>query len=138
MAKPKKGLSSQLNLNSAVDSAFAKMSRKEQGKAIGSNPDEIDEKWINIWVDMYNKAYPGRLKKMARDVRNEIIASDITKHAELSKDSALRKGFWLPQDLCDVLEKAYPSFWTNQQHADWFCRKFPIFSYQTYTKALKR
>jgi len=105
----KKGLSSALNLDSAVDSAFAKLSKKEMGRAIGGNPDSTDRKNIRIWLDMYNKAYPGRLDRMVKDVVLEVEQSDMNKHAELSADSALRKAFWLPNDLQEVFERAYPS-----------------------------
>jgi hypothetical protein len=133
----KKGLQSVLNESSAVDSTFKKLSRKEQGKAIGGNPDETDFNHITIWIDMFEKAYPGVVLKMFNDVKVQLALSDTNKWVELSKDSEFRRLFWLPYPLQEIFERAYPSFWTNKKHAEWFCKKFPQFAFATAAKVVK-
>lgn len=105
-----------------------KLSIKEQGQQIGGNPDEWDYKNIKQLIDSYEQAYPGRLKKMKEDVVVEAALSGRTKdYGEISKDSEMRVAFWLPEDLQMVIERGYPSIWTNKKHATWFIKKFPIF-----------
>lgn len=134
--KRKKGI--QVNVGSSGDAAkLKKSSRKGLGKDIGGNPDATDEKWLTIWIDMYEKAYPGQIRRMGTDVATEMALSPLNKHAEISKDSGMRKAFWLPNDLQQVIEASYPSFWTEPRHAQWFCDKFPQFAFTTYTKATR-
>ena len=129
-----------LNPSSNFDIALAKLSVKERGKAMadGQMPDEWDYKNISKELKRYEARHPGLIARMANGVYQEILASDITKHAVLSQDSGLQKAFWLPNDLQIWLEMAYPTFWANKKHIRWFCRKFPVFAYETYTKAIKR
>lgn len=132
----KKGIT--VNVGSSSEAAaLKKMSKKELGRLQGGNPDETDEKWITIWIEMYERAYPGRIRRMISDLKVEIALSGIDKHAVVSKDSDMVKAFWLPADLQEVLEASYPSFWVNPKHARWFCRHFPQFAFITYTKATK-
>lgn len=111
----------------AEESKLGKMSVKEKGKAIGGTPDEWDKKNIQDLIDSYDKAYPGRLKAMKSDVDVETALSGRTVHGEISKESELRVGFWLPEDLQMVMEQGYPSLWTNKKHAQWFMNNFKIF-----------
>lgn len=136
MSAKRKGVTPNVSSSGEADK-LKKMSRKEIGKAQGGNPDSTDEKWITTWIDMYEKAYPGRIRRMSNDVATEVALSDINKFAEVSKDSGMRRSFWLPADLQEVLEASYPSFWTNPKHAAWFCRKFPQFAFETYAKRAK-
>jgi hypothetical protein len=131
----KRGIRS--NISESDAKGLTKKSSKQIGKDMGGNPDATDEKWIQIWIDMYDKAYPGRIRKMINDVAVEIALSDIKKHSVVSEDSEMRRAFWLPAELAEVLEASYPSFWTNQKHIRWFCRHFPQFAFDTYTKATK-
>lgn len=129
----KRGITPNVSSSGEADK-LKKLSKKEIGKNIGGNPDATDEKWIHIWIDMYEKAYPGKIGRMAKDVAVEIALTPVNKHVEISKDSEMRRAFWLPEDLQQVLEASYPSFWTNKKHAEWFCRKFPQFAFATYAK----
>jgi hypothetical protein len=36
------------------------------------------------------------------------------------------------------MELAYPTLWADPKHARWFMRKFPVFSYENYTRRIKR
>ena len=133
----KKGI--KVNVSSSGEaSALKKMSKKELGNAQHGNPDQTDEKWIQIWIKLYERAYPGRLGRMANDVATEVALSSLTKHAVVNETAGMQKAFWLPEDLQQVLEASYPSFWTNQKHIRWFCRHFPQFAFETYTKKIKR
>lgn len=131
----KRGIQS--NLSSGELSKFGKMSKKELGKSIGGNPDATDEGWIKTWVELYEKAFPGQIRRMSNDVATEIALSNVDKHAVVNKDSGMRKAFWLPENLQEVLEAAYPSFWTNPKHAQWFCDHFPQFAFATYARRVK-
>lgn len=135
MSTKRKGLTPNVS-NSGEADKLKKMSKKEIGKDIGGNPDSTDEKWIKTWIEMYEKAYPGRLKRMTNDVMTEVALSGLNKHAEVAE--GMRKGFWLPEDLQQVLEASYPSFWANPKHGQWFCKHFPQFAFETYTKRSKR
>ena len=129
--RKKRGI--KVNVGSEAEaSKLKKMSRKELGKDIGGDPDATDEKWIQIWVDMYEKAYSGKIRRMGADVATELALSSLNKNLEVSKEANMRKAFWLPDDLQQVLEASYPSFWTNPKHAEWFVRKFPQFAFKTY------
>lgn len=132
----RKGIS--INVGSSGEAAkLSKLGKKDIGKDVGGNPDATDEKWIQIWLDMYEKAYPGKIRKMSEDVKVEIALSGIKKHSVVNEGSEMRKAFWLPDDLQQVLEASYPSFWVNPKHIAWFCRHFPVFAFDTYTKRTK-
>jgi hypothetical protein len=125
-AMAKQGLKS--NLSSADEANHQKVSLKEVGQNIGGNPDKWDYENLKKLIDTYDKAFPGRLKKMKEDVMIEAALSGRTKdYGVISKDSDMRVGFWLPEDLQQVIERGYPSFWTNKKHAAWFIKKFPLF-----------
>jgi len=134
----KKGTKSVLNTSSAADSKIAKMSSKEKGKAIGGNPDETDYRNMLTFIEWHEQEHPGLIRRMRQQVEIEMRLSGLNKHAELSKDSELIKGFWLPETLQALWEKAYPSLYTNKKHAQWFCNKFPIFSFADAAKSIKR
>lgn len=124
--KHKKGI--KLNVESDSDiSQLKKLSKKELGKNTNGNPDEWDYKNLKVLIDSYNKAYPGRLKKMAEDYRTEYRLSGRNEFGVVSKDSDMRFAMWMPADLQGVIEAAYPSFWVNKKHMAWFISKFPIF-----------
>ena len=126
MAK-KKALQSNA-ASSGEETAMGKKSLKEQGKDIGGDPDEWDRKNLEMIIEIYRKAFPGRLESMANDVKVEAALSGRTKDfGEISKDSELRVGFWLPEDLQAVIERGYPSLWTNKKHAQWFMNNFKEF-----------
>jgi len=103
------------------------MGVKEKAKAIGGNPDEWDYKNLKTIIDLYDKAYPGRLKAMKTDVDVENALSGRDKFGLLSKDSDFRASMWMPADLQVVIEKGYPTLWTNNKHIAWFLKRFPIF-----------
>ncbi len=136
MSTKKRGIKSSLG-NTAKDTAFSKLSIKEKGQAIHSNPDSQDEIYINIWIELFERSYPRMIASMRRDVEKELTYSDTNKHAELNQASQLRKGFWLPEQLQQLMETAYPSFFTNKKHAEWFCRKFPVFSFEDAANRVK-
>lgn len=124
--------------NTSADTQFTKLSRKEQGKQIGENPDETDYRNMCTFIGWHEQAHPGVVKKMRKQVEIEMRLSGLNKHAELSSDSEFRKGFWLPETLQALWEKAYPSLFTNKKHAEWFCDKFPIFSFADAAKKVNR
>jgi hypothetical protein len=127
-----------LNLSSGEDTKFSKLSKKEQGKAIGGDPDDWDRQNIQQFIDMFEVYKPGLIRKMRQDVDVEMALSSTNKYAEVSKDSGMRRAFWLPDELSAVLEMGYPSFWTNPKHARWFIRHFPQFSFESSAKKSKR
>lgn len=133
MANPKKDKLGKgaPDVSSAQFSSMAKMSRKELGKTQAkSMPDEWDFENIERLLKVYDKAHPGRIKRMFDDTCTEIALSGLDKHATVSEASDMRKLFWLPEDLVEWFEKAYPSLWQEKKHAEWFTRKFPQFSFQ--------
>lgn len=136
MAK-KRGPKPTVNISSSEDTKFAKLSNKERGKNIGGDPDQWDVDNIQQFLDIYEAAHPGHIRRMMEDVKVEIALSGINKYAEVSKDSGMRKAFWLPDNFAAILEVGYPSIWTNPKHTRWFIRHFPQFAYETYTKAVK-
>lgn len=118
---------------------LAKMSVKERGKALadGDMPDGWDRKNIDAALNLYDRTHPGQIAKLANDVYAEVQASTMGKNAELGKTGVLRKGFWLPNDFQSWMELAYPSFWINKKHAEWFMKNFPVFSYANYSRRAK-
>lgn len=113
---------------SGEEASLGKLSIKEKGQQVGGNPDEWDYKNLVMLIESYEQAYPGRLKKMKEDVVMEARLSGRTKdYGVISEESEMRVAFWLPEDLQMVIEKGYPSFWTNKKHAAWFIKKFPLF-----------
>lgn len=114
--------------SSSESTQMSKKSRKEIGKEIGGNPDEWDQKNLQRLIDTYEKAFPGRLKRMKEDERVEAALSNRTKDfGVISKESDLRVAFWMPEDLQEVIERGYPSLWTNKKHIAWFLKRFPLF-----------
>lgn len=107
--------------------ALDKLSRKEIGKGIGSNPDDWDYRNIATLVEIYDKAHPGRIKRMKSDYDVEYALSARGAHGVVASQSDTRLAMWLPGDLQEVLERGYPSIWTNKKHLRWFLRKFPQF-----------
>lgn len=107
---------------------IGKRSQKEIGKDIGSVPDEWDYKNLKVLIESYEKAYPGILRKLESDAKVELALStrDNT-YSVFNKESEGRKMMWLPQELQEVLEAAYPSLWTNKDHLHWFLKRFPQF-----------
>jgi hypothetical protein len=115
-------------LSDQEKSELGSKSMKDIGKSIGSDPDEWDIKNIQAWLDFYEKAYPGRIAAMKKDIEVELALSGRTKdYGEISKDSEMRLSMWLPAGLEEIFEIAYPSFWTNKEHLAWFLRHFPQF-----------
>jgi hypothetical protein len=128
MAKKRRGITPNLNLSSSKDTDISKLSKKEMGKAVSGNPDAWDKKNIESLIDSYEMAYPGRLRRMKEDVDVELALSGRTdKFGEISKLSEFRSTMWLPADLQEVLERSYPSLWTNKDHQVWFLQNWPIF-----------
>jgi len=126
-----------LNLSSSEDTKFAKLSKKEQGQAIGGDPDDWDRQNIQQFIDMFEHYKPGLIRRMRTDVDTEIALSGTNRYAEVSKDSGMRRAFWLPDELSAIIELGYPSFWTNPKHARWFIRHFPQFSFESSAKRSK-
>ena len=113
--------------SSSESSQMAKKSRKEQGRAIRGNPDAWDFKNITVLVDSYEKAYPGRIKRMSTDARTEYALSGRNKFGVVAGQSDTRLMMWMPGDLMEALERVYPSIWTNKKHLIWFLKNFPTF-----------
>ena len=134
----KRGPKPLLNISSAEDVKLSKMSKKERGKSIGSDPDDWDKNNIQQFIDMFEAYKPGLLRRMRQDVEVQMALSNIDKYATISKDSDMRRAFWLPDELSAVLEIGYPSFWTNPKHARWFIRHFPHFSFEDARRRVKR
>jgi hypothetical protein len=112
----------ELNVSSSDETnQLKKLSKKEIGKQISGNPDNWDFKNLSTIIDLYKKTFPGRLDRMKHDVDVEVALSP----KETTMDR--HDGMWMPADLQEVLEAAYPSFWTNRKHKSWFLRKFPVF-----------
>lgn len=108
--------------------ALAKLNAKGKGKDIQGDPDEWDYKNIQAWLALYEKAYPGRIRKMSDDIKVELALSGRTKDfGEIDANSELRLSMWLPADLQEIMEAAYPTFWTNKKHLAWFLNHFPVF-----------
>lgn len=124
-----KKLGIKANIGSSSEAnTLAKKGKKELGKDITDMPDAWDVKNIQTLIDTYEKAYPGRLGRMAQDYKVELALSGRSKdYGLISKDSDMRTAFWLPEDLQQVIEAAYPSLWTNKRHLAWFVKNFPIF-----------
>lgn len=114
-------------LNDADQKALLGKSKKEIGKSITGMPDEFDEKNIKSLIDSYELAHQGRLKRMATDYAIERSLSTRDKYGTVSKDSESRFVMWMPADLQQVLQKGYPSIWTNERHLHWFLKRFPVF-----------
>lgn len=135
----KKGKRVNLNPSSSFDMALAKMSAKERGKAMaaGEMPDQWDVDNIDNELRLFEAKFPGLIRRMANDVAKEIQATKITKHAVLYDSSEFKRSFWLPAPLQAWMEQAYPTFWVSKKHISWFCRHYPIFAYETYTKRYK-
>lgn len=108
--------------SSAEASKVSKLSKKELGKQIGGMPDEWDRKNLEVIINLYDKTFSGRLKRMKHDIDFE---QALKKH---NPDSDRHDGMWMPADLQEVIEAAYPSFWTNVRHKRWFLEKFPVFT----------
>jgi hypothetical protein len=113
--------------SSGEETRLGKLSLKEKAKMQGGNPDEWDFKNLQTIIDLYNKAFPGRLNSMKNGVLTENAIGGDNEYGELSKDSGFRKTMWMPADLQQVIEAGYPSIWTNQKHLTWFLKRFPIF-----------
>ena len=124
------------------------MAKKEQGQSIGGAPDDWDEKNIQEFLTLFEQStislpngsiMTGKqiISKMRIDVETEMALSDTDKFATISKDSDMRKAFWLPDQFSAILEVAYPSLWTNPAHTRWFIRKFPIFSFENARRKVK-
>lgn len=117
-----------LNVASSDEaSRLSKLSRKEQGKQIRDNPDEWDVKNIQVLIGSYEKAYPGRLKRMYHDMKIEYAASGRDEYGVVAGQSDSRLAMWMPEDLQEALERVYPSIWTNKKHLIWFLKNFPTF-----------
>lgn len=122
LGKPKKSL-----LSPAEEQVVKKMSKKELGKSIHGNPDEWDRKNLEVLINSYEQAHPGRLTKMASDYKVERALSTRNDYGVVSEQSNARFVMWMPEDLQKVIQKGYPSIWTNERHLHWFLKRFPIF-----------
>lgn len=124
---------------SVSSSEFTKLSKlplKKLGDAqSASMPDKWDEQNIEEALGRFEHENPGLILRMYNQVCTEMALSGIKKNADLGQ--GLRKGFWLPSarkkggfDLQRWMEQAYPSFWRDKRHMEWFMRKFPQFSFK--------
>jgi hypothetical protein len=119
---------SQLGTAKVEASEIKGLSRKQLGEAQGGDPDEWDIKNIQAWIDLYEKAYPGQIRKVQQDMAVELALSGRTKdYGEISNQSETRLVMTMPGNLQEVLQRAYPSVWTNPKHLAWFLRHFPQF-----------
>lgn len=111
-----------------AEEEIAGKNRKQLGNEVRGEPDEWDRKNIQNFINLFEKAWPGQIAKLKSEYDVELALSGRTKdYSEISKDSEMRLSMWLPGGLQDVLEQAYPSFWTNKKHLAWFLSNWPIF-----------
>jgi hypothetical protein len=115
-------------LSDADEAALSKLSKKERAKAVVGQPDETDLRNITELLNLYERSRPGRLARMKADYDLQHALNDYSKpviKGISSKD--LRMGFWMPEDLLNLMQYFYPTIWTNDKHREWFLRHFPIF-----------
>lgn len=133
-----------LNPSSAEFSKLAKLPQKKLGDQQASGtPDRWDYENIEQALGRFEYEHPGMIERMYNQVCVEMALTKIKSTGDLG--SGVRKGFWLPSspngkgfDLQKWMEAAYPSFWRNERHLRWFCRKFPQFSFEYAAKRVKR
>lgn len=121
------GKSDLSTLTDAEKKAASKKSAKQLGNDIHGSPDEWDYNNLKTLIEIYDKTYRGRLKKMQTDYLIERALTTRDEFGTVAKQSATRFVMWMPKDLQMVIQKGYPSIWTNEKHLHWFLKRFPIF-----------
>lgn len=125
---PRQGYESS-KLSAKDESYFKDKAMKHRSVAVSGQPDDTDINNINFILAQYEKAHPGRLRRMHKDFTvskalKERLPKPIVKG--ISSDE-MTMAFWMPQDLQEVFEKYFPTLWTNKQHLEWFLRHYPVF-----------
>lgn len=104
---------------------FSGKSLKERKLAVNGQPDQTDVFNLNEMFKIYDRTSGGKLRRFCNQLAIERSAN--SRSMLRSADKEERVAFSLPQDLQLFMEKYYPTIWTNQKHARWFVKTFPVF-----------
>lgn len=129
MAKPNKRKGYESSKLGSDEEYFVGKSLKERAAAVQGEPDQTDIDNLNRLFSEYNRAHPGRLERMRKDAEmSRSIKERLPKPIVKGIDSNdLKPQAWFPGDLQEVLEKYWPSLWTNKAHMEWFLKHYPGF-----------
>lgn len=107
---------------------FKPRSLKERREAVDGKPDMRDVEDLHRLFMLYDKSSGGKLKRFCDQLAVERALNNRDKSITAERGViGERFAFALPQDLQVFLERYYPTLWTNQEHARWFVKRFPMF-----------
>lgn len=130
MAKqPKRAGYESSKLSTADELALSKLANKQRAQAVDGQPDQSDIDNLNRLFSEYETAHPGRLERMRKDYAMQKALKEKTAKPVVKgvKANEMYIGFWMPGDLQQIVEKYWPTIWTNHAHREWFVKNYPGF-----------
>jgi hypothetical protein len=109
------------------ETELKKLGKKKRALAVSGQPDQSDIDNLNRLFSEYEKAHPGRFRRMKQDYDTSQSLREKPTLPKGINSSELHMSFWLPQDLQQVMEQYWPTLWTNKAHVAWFVKHYPLF-----------
>lgn len=127
---PKRAGFESSKLSSSDEQALSKLSAKKRSLAVDGQPDRSDIANLNRLFSEYNKAHPGRLERMRKDYATQKALKERTPKPVVKgiNSNEMSIAFWMPADLQSIVEKYWPTLWTDKSHMEWFLRNYPGFA----------